>query len=47
MHIAPFDNQNCAIVDIEDDTVPLNYFNIVTLTKGQALNIKCQVMKLV
>ena len=36
MHIAPFDNQNCAIVDIEDDTVPLNYFNIVTLTKGQA-----------
>lgn len=36
MHIAPFDNQNCAIVDIKDDTVPLNYFNIVTLTKGQA-----------
>ena len=36
MHSAPFDNQNCAIVDIEDDTVPLNYFNIVTLTKGQA-----------
>jgi len=36
MHIAPFDNQNCAIVDIEDDTVPLNYFNIVRLTKGQA-----------
>ena len=36
MHIAPFDNQNCPIVDIEDDTVPLNYFNIVKLTKGQA-----------
>ena len=35
MHIAPFDNQNCPIVDIEDDTVPLNYFNIVKLTKGQ------------
>ena len=40
MHIAPFDNQNCAIVDIEDDTVPLNYFNIVTLTKGQAFEYK-------
>jgi 5-deoxy-glucuronate isomerase len=36
MHIAPFDNQNLPIVDIEDDTVPLNYFNIVKLTKGQA-----------
>ena len=36
MHIAPFDNQNIPIVDIEDDTVPLNYFNIVKLTKGQA-----------
>ena len=36
MHIAPFDNQNCPIVDIEDGTVPLNYFNIVKLTKGQA-----------
>ena len=35
MHIAPFDNQNCPVVDIEDDTVPLNYFNIVKLTKGQ------------
>ena len=35
MHIAPFDNQNCPIVDIEDGTVPLNYFNIVKLTKGQ------------
>ena len=36
MHIAPFDNRNLPIVDIEDDTVPLNYFNIVKLTKGQA-----------
>ena len=36
MHIAPFDNQNCPIVDIEDGTVPLNYFNIVKLTRGQA-----------
>jgi 5-deoxy-glucuronate isomerase len=36
MHIAPYDNQNKPIVDIDDPTVPLNYFNIVKLTKGQA-----------
>ena len=35
MHIAPHDNQNKAIVDADDPTVPLNYFNIVKLTKGQ------------
>ena len=36
MHIAPFDNKNSPIVDVDDSTVPLNYFNIVKLTKGQA-----------
>ncbi len=36
MHIAPYDNQNKPIVDVDDKTVPLNYFNIVKLTKGQA-----------
>ena len=36
MHIAPYDNQNKPIVDVDDPTVPLNYFNIVKLTKGQA-----------
>ena len=36
MHIAPYDNQNKPIVDLDDATVPLNYFNIVKLTKGQA-----------
>ncbi len=35
MHIAPFDNNNKAIVDVGDPTVPLNYFNIVKLEKGQ------------
>ena len=36
MHIAPFDNKNSPIVDVDDSTVPLNYFNIIKLTKGQA-----------
>lgn len=36
MHIAPHDNQNTPIVDADDPTVPLNYFNIIKLTKGQS-----------
>ena len=36
MHIAPHDNHNRPIVDIDNPLVPLNYFNIVKLTKGQA-----------
>ena len=36
MHIAPFDNENKPIVDVDDATVPLNYFNIVTLKKVEA-----------
>ncbi|MDW3183426.1 5-deoxy-glucuronate isomerase [Roseobacter sp.] len=36
MHIAPHDNQNTPIVDADDPTVPLNYFNIVKLTQGQS-----------
>lgn len=36
MHIPPFDNQNRPIVDAEDLTVPLNYFNIIKLKKGEA-----------
>ena len=36
MHIAPFDNKNKPIVDVDDATVPLNYFNIVKLSAGQA-----------
>ena len=36
MHIAPFDNQNTPIVDVDDGLVPLNYFNIVKLKKGEA-----------
>ncbi|MFK7853427.1 MAG: 5-deoxy-glucuronate isomerase [Granulosicoccus sp.] len=36
MHIAPYDNKNQPIVDTNDKLVPLNYFNIVKLSKGQA-----------
>ncbi len=36
MHIAPFDNRNKAIVDTGDQRVPLTYFNIVKLARGQA-----------
>ena len=36
MHIAPYDNQNAAIVDVDDPCVPLTYFNIVKLTAGQS-----------
>jgi len=35
MHIAPYDNANTPIVDVDDDRVPLNYFNIVKLKKGE------------
>jgi len=36
MHIAPHDNQNKPIVDADNSLVPLNYFNIVKLKKGDA-----------
>ncbi|NOC47510.1 MULTISPECIES: 5-deoxy-glucuronate isomerase [unclassified Ruegeria] len=36
MHIAPYDNRNKPIVDADDPTVPLNYFNIVKLNIGEA-----------
>lgn len=36
MHIPPYDNQNKPIVDVENDVVPLNYFNIVKLKKGES-----------
>ncbi|UWQ20198.1 5-deoxy-glucuronate isomerase [Jannaschia sp. W003] len=35
MHIAPFDNRNAPIVDAGDALVPLNYFNIVKLRRGE------------
>jgi 5-deoxy-glucuronate isomerase len=36
MHIAPFDNQNLPIVGADHPLVPLTFFNIVKLVKGQA-----------
>ncbi len=35
MHIPPFDNKNKPIVDAEDGFVPLNYFNMINLKKGE------------
>ncbi len=35
MHIPPYDNANQPIVDVENATVPLNYFNIVKLKAGE------------
>jgi len=34
-HIPPFDNHNKAIIDIDDDTTPLCYFNNVKLNQGE------------
>lgn len=38
MHIAPHDNANQPIVDADHDLVPLNYFNIVRLKKGESFD---------
>ncbi len=35
MHIAPYDNLNKPIVDVDNEFVPLNYFNIVKLKRGE------------
>ncbi len=35
MHIPPFNNKNIPIVGIDDDWVPLTYFNIVKLARGE------------
>ncbi|MEM6738725.1 MAG: 5-deoxy-glucuronate isomerase [Pseudomonadota bacterium] len=40
MHIAPFDNQNRAIVDVGDAHVPLTYFNIVKLKAGEVFDYR-------
>ena len=40
MHIPPFDNQNQAIVDVNDPLVPLTYFNIVKLRQGEVFDYR-------
>jgi 5-deoxy-glucuronate isomerase len=35
MHIAPYDNRNQPIVDIDNALVPLTFFNIVHLAQGE------------
>lgn len=40
MHIAPHDNKNRPIVDCDNPTVPLNYFNIVKLKRGEAFEYR-------
>ncbi|MBZ0261924.1 MAG: 5-deoxy-glucuronate isomerase [Hyphomicrobiales bacterium] len=36
MHIPPLDNRNHPLIDVNDARVPLNYFNIVKLERGQS-----------
>jgi 5-deoxy-glucuronate isomerase len=38
MHIAPFDNRNQPVVDVSHELVPLNYFNIVKLKRGESFD---------
>ncbi|MBV1703997.1 MAG: 5-deoxy-glucuronate isomerase [Hyphomicrobiales bacterium] len=40
MHIPPFDNANRPIVDVDDPTVPLTFFNIVKLRRGEAFDCR-------
>lgn len=36
MHIAPYDNRNQPIVDIDNPLVPLTFFNIIHLAQGES-----------
>ena len=38
MHIAPYENLNKPVVDVNNEFVPLNYFNIVKLKKGEVFD---------
>ncbi|NEX46324.1 5-deoxy-glucuronate isomerase [Pseudotabrizicola algicola] len=40
MHIAPHDNQNRPIVDLDDPVVPLVYFNILRLRAGEVFDYR-------
>ena len=38
MHIAPFDNDNKPLIDVDNSIVPLTNFYIVKLGRGQAFS---------
>ena len=38
MHIAPHNNSNKPIFNVDNELVPLNYFNIIKLKKGEVFN---------
>ena len=38
MHIAPYENSNKPIVDVDNEFVPLNYFNIIKLKMGEVFD---------
>ncbi|MDH3263929.1 MAG: 5-deoxy-glucuronate isomerase [Paracoccaceae bacterium] len=40
MHIPPYDNHNQPIVEVSHDLVPLNYFNIVKLMRGESFDTR-------
>jgi 5-deoxy-glucuronate isomerase len=40
MHIAPYENRNRPIVDANHSLVPLNYFNIVKLQRGESFDYR-------
>ena len=40
MHIAPHENANKPIVDVDDPMVPLTYFNIVKLKQEEAFEFR-------
>ena len=40
MHIPPHDNHNRPIVDVGNPLVPLNYFNIVKLKRGETFDYR-------
>lgn len=40
MHIPPYENENRPIVDVNDSRVPLNYFNLVKLARGESIEYR-------
>lgn len=40
MHIPPHDNRNRPIVDVDNPLVPLNYFNIIRLARGETFDYR-------